>query len=164
MQMEIKYQKTRSFAHLIGPRYIAGKFRIAMFVIGINAQSKENCTKFDENHADGEVQNAPWMISLGVFFKKGNLIELVKETNYFWPAFKSGSAKNRWTFDWPKHVSEVHWVNRPKDIVQNDVRTNGFGSMLKIFNQLQSISFDSSWKCVKSNFDARATRKNESVW
>lgn len=45
--------------HLIGSSYIAGQFRIAMLIVGINAQSKENCEKFYENHANRKVPNAP---------------------------------------------------------------------------------------------------------
>lgn len=56
-------------------------------------------------------------------------------------AFKSGTDRKRCTVVWPTPELAFHKTERPIAVVQNEVRTNGLGSMLnyKKYNYLHSF-------------------------
>lgn len=50
---------------------------------------------------------------------------------YFLADFKSGKDKKRCKSFWPTPIDDIQLIVKPIDTVQNEVRANGLGSMLK---------------------------------
>lgn len=141
--------KNSHLNYLIRSFYNTCMNRVAMFVSSIDAQAETNRKHFYEYHTKCEINNrSKWEAFLWVQrwidSSSSNFIKI----KYLRAAFKSGTAKNFWTVDWPTPDIVNQVTVKPRNIFQNDVRVNGLGSMLKI-NVHSTIKW--SIKIVETN-------------